>query len=230
MPCEIVRIEINSSVPHYEPAARYFSVLAYPDQRDMVERKHFESALCQWVIRSMAKGSKDWANNGQSIRPVHFIIDSKQAHKKLKRGLKELFKRFAATHYVVMPHLNAIVIGHVDKFDDLTPTVENMLGAMAIDMGWKGENLSTAKTKIWKPAWPVVHAIAAVLIVKQKLGKDIEQFPLGKLCRMPIEFFLLYPETVKTLVEVSEIYRVERLPQIKQFRIKEDDTIQFIVV
>jgi hypothetical protein len=231
MPREIVKIEINASVPTCESGAKFFSVLAYPDQRDNKERQNFRVALCRWAIRAMAIADKAWATQPQPIRPEYFLLDEKRADSTLRRGIKLLHKRFAATHYVVMPRFNQIVTGHLETFDGFNPTVENMLNVMMSDMGWKPDSLPTAKTKIWKPTRPVVHAVAAVTMCGQRLGIDLERYPLGKHCHMPIEAFLLYPdpEMLRRLVEMSEIYRVERLPLITQFKIPEEDTIQFVV-
>jgi hypothetical protein len=184
----------------------------------------------------MAIGQKKWAIQDRPIITPEYLfsLDSNQVPRILELGLEQLKKRFAATHYIVMPHLNHILTGRVEKVDGFVPTVENMIAVMLGDL--EQQNVSTAKTKIWKPSRPVIHAVAAVLLLWQwtdleisRMPLEISRMPLGKRCYMPLELFLFQPENVNNVIKISEIIRVEKLPKINQFRIAEEETIQFVL-
>ena len=100
------------------------------------------------------------------------------------------------------------------------PTVEN-LTVLAMDrMGWDSDaNISTIKSRIWGPSRPVIHA-AAMLLADIARGISIPKNPEW----LP---YLKDPELLRPVLLASERARL-LLPRIKQFRIKEADTIQFL--
>jgi hypothetical protein len=90
-------------------------------------------------------------------------------------------------------------------------------------MGWKGTSKATFNSRIWGQSRPVVHAAAAYLLWERDL---VDEFHLPANTDRFLAC-LASAEILKQVILASEIARLE-LPLIRRFRIKEEDTIQFL--
>jgi len=217
VPKEIVKIGLLDLMP-YEPGAKFFSVIAYPDSG--TERQHFFQALIRWTIEKRMEIDKPWATSLQLLKPAYFSYPEKQLEAILKRGMKRLGHRLIIAHYVVIPHLRAMDMGYLRRVANTT--LSKMIEGVAATLGMKKGSQKTIESKIWKPTKPVAHAISAYYVwhsvVYQRMGHPTT--------RNKFWAFMMVPDFVKEVVDISENFR-EQVPRIKQFRIKEDELIQF---
>jgi hypothetical protein len=157
------------------------------------------------------------------IRPAYFSGEEKQINASLRRGNTKLKHRFAAAQFFLIPHLRAVETGRpLQKVEGFEPTVNNMALQVLNFLDWKGDNQATVKTQIWKPSRPVSHAAAALIVWNEvlwaKWGRNPNVDKQLALCMLP--------EFVEEVVEISEYYR-SMLPEIKQFTIREEETVKF---
>jgi len=224
----IVDLDEGEWAPH-EKGARFFSYVAYPDEEQQKERERFWKALCRFFTLMMASMGENmnWSIRG---RAAFLVEDPNASNKILAKGLAQLQKRITTTHYVAMPHLRAAFTGVLEKVDGLQPTVGNMLDLARwnlTDCGWKpdSDSNSTAKTKLWKPTRPVVHAAAAFLVISSEWLSRKE----GAGFRMSNAVFLTINNVpiLLSIMFLSELFRFA-LPSIKNFKITEDESIRFL--
>jgi hypothetical protein len=218
MPRETIRISLsNPFCP--EPGAIFVSKIAYPSAVDAIVRDQFMSALCRWAIKKICDNDREWAMSPQPIKAGFFLEKRADSIKPLQLGCKKLRDRLKAAVFIAARHLSAQLQGcDLIKFDGCKPTVQ-MLSYRAMEyMGWKGDSESTLKSRIWGPSRPVIHA-AAMLGAHGTLSttKTLDDL-------LP---YLRFPERLREVLFWSEIARLH-LPLIKEFRIKEEDTIQFL--
>jgi hypothetical protein len=226
MPREIVRIDLSSKFP-IEVGARFFSVIAYPDNAR--ERDRYSLAISRLYVQRRAENDPEFGRTLHYVVPAIFRASWLDVERAFKTGNKYLRRRIAAARWIVMPHLRGEGLKpiHVEKDGQLQaviPTLNNM-GRFAMDeLGWRGtsKSMPTLKSKIWAPSRPVIHAAAACLLWC-KIYADFDPEKEG-------DFFFLacleHPSTVGAILRRAEKFRL-MLPSIEQFQIKEEDTIQF---
>lgn len=225
MPRETIEITLTEADP-YMPAAKLIAAIAYPDPLDKIERDAFMQAIVRYTLEKRINLHPQWAQEPQWIRPAYFSGDEKQFDARLRRGNKKLKERFAAAQFFLIPHLRAVETGEpARKVQGFEPTVNNMAHQVLDFLDWKGDSHSTVKTKVWKPSRPVAHAAAALIVWKEvlwgKWGRNPEVDKLFALCMLP--------EYVAEVIEVSEYYR-GMLADIKQFTIRDEETVKFSAV
>ena len=91
-------------------------------------------------------------------------------------------------------------------------------------MGWKGDSVATFKSKIWKTTKPVAH-LAFVLNLRHKLEAALAKKQNRDFGRVYYRQF--FRGDLAIWLELAENCR-NMLPSIKQFKIKEEETIQFL--
>src|ERR1700730_11540 len=209
---EIVRIDLSSKFP-MEVGARFFSTIAYPEPKDAEERDRYFLAISRLYVHLRVKENPEFGRT-------------------LKKGNKRLFCQIPAATWIAMPHFRGEGLKPVEveingQLQSIIPTVKNM-GMIAMnELGWQGKSTSipTLKSKIWAPSRPVVHAAAAYSLwcyYAERVVPAKEQVD---------SFFFLacleLPSTVAAILRRAEAFRLI-LPEIEQFQIKEEDTIQFV--
>jgi hypothetical protein len=125
-----------------------------------------------------------------------------------------------------MPHLKAIELNKEPlslTVDGFPPTVNNMAILMARDFDLSKGSAATTKARIWAPSKPVIHMAAAIAQLMQGMAKISEAFKDG----VPYEAFFVSAPVLRLAIDIAEIHRL-RLPEIKQFAIRGQDTIQFV--
>ena len=222
MPRETIEITLSEKDP-YAPGAQFLSVVAYPDPLDKNEREKFAQAIVRWTLERRIELHSEWAQNLQLIRPAYFSGSEKQHDSILKRGMKRVKHRLAAAQFIVMPHLRAIDTGRPQKVDGFVPTVNNMTILAAGYLGMESGSQATVKSKIWKPSKPVVHAACAYVVWHQILWNKWGRNPKADKQLA----FLILPEMVEEVVEIAEVFRGQ-LADISQFKIQDNETIQFV--
>jgi hypothetical protein len=227
VPREIVRINVASKFP-IEAAARFFATIAYPDNRN--ERERYHLALCRYYVHMRVQDDPGFASKLLTIVPAIFVSSDYDCVRTLKRGNKKLNHRLAATRWVVMPHLRDEKLKPLqvkEHGEFIIPTLNKMTLIAMEELGWTGktESVPTFKSKIWTPSRPVVHAAAAYVLACYLADRI---FPIEQ--QVDAYFFKAcfeHPSTIATLIRRSEAYRL-MLAEIEQFKIKEEETIQFL--
>lgn len=222
MPREIVRIEV--SLPHYEAVALFLSALSYPD--DLVARKHFFRALCRrWVWLDTLRDEKAKI---LTVNPIIFAPSDQEFMKTLNTGLKRLQLRQIIGLYFILPKDFG-----AKRVSGYSPTVNNLIELVVRHLGWKNKEAasgSTAKTKVWKPSWPVAHAAGAFAWFSLE---QVESLPQGIKEYIEANVWLLMcapPSVFKKLMWLTESFR-EWFVQGKIYKnIREENTIQFVFV
>jgi hypothetical protein len=211
---------ILSEVEPYQSGARFFAAIGYPD--DVEQRQLYFQAIVRYAIDRWMDLDEHWASGLRRIRPVYFSGSDKQQQSILRRGNKRVHERLAAAQFFLLPHLRAIDTGRSQKVESYEPTVGNMAILTMNFLGMQGDSQATVKHRIWKPTKLVAHAMCAYVVWHQILWEKWGRNPKAdkKLA------FLLLPEMVQEVVEVSEVFR-SQLAQIQQFKIREQETIRF---
>jgi hypothetical protein len=222
MPRETIEIGLSEKDP-YASGAQFLSVVAYPDPQDSNERERFSQAIIRWTLERRMELHSEWARDLQLIRPAYFSGSEKQHDSILKRGMKRLKHRLAAAQFIVMPHLRAIDTRRPQKVDGFVPTVDNMAILAAGYLGMKSGSQATVKSRVWKLSKPVVHAACAYVVWHQILWDKWARNPKADKQLA----FLMLPEMVAEVVEIAELFRGQ-LADISQFKIQDNETIQFV--
>jgi hypothetical protein len=219
---EVVSIDLDT-VPVYEAGAKLFAVLAYPD--DVTRYEQYFVALCRAWLEQKTLSDPAWALSQQPIRPAFFAQGEAFFRRTLHAGGKLFRHRMVSTRQV-MPHLKAIEMNKEPlslTVGPYTPTVNNMAILMARDFDLSDGSAATMKADVWAPSKPVIHMAAALAQLMQLMAKSAKV----SVDRVPYEVFLDSAPLLRLAIEIAETHRL-RLPEIKQFTIREQDTIQFV--
>jgi hypothetical protein len=224
MPRETIRLGLSMPFTS-EPGATLLSFLAYPNSKNAMMRAEFWLAICRFAVTAMCENDRDWANSPQAIRPIISLMGDTDRRKALRLGSTQLGYRFKAAAFFAMPHLIAEFRGcELIKYEGFAPTVENLAVLAKHRMGWDRDRdgTSTIKSRIWGPSRPVIHA-AAILLFDGIARRGISS-PENPESWLP---YLKDPELLLPVLRASELARL-LLPRIKQFRIRETDTVEFL--
>jgi hypothetical protein len=222
MPRETIRLGLSTPFTP-EPGATFLSFLAYPNSKDAMMRAGFWLAICRFAVSAMSEKDRDWGNSPQAIRPVIVLGSDTDRRKALRMGSTQLGYRFKAAIFFAIPHLRAEFQNcELVKYEGFAPTVENLTVLAKDRMGWDSERdgRSTIKGRIWGPSRPVIHAAAMLLVMGNAKGYSITANPESWLP------YLKDPQLLRPVLVASAFAR-RLLPRVKQFRIKEADTIEF---
>jgi hypothetical protein len=228
MPREIVHIDLSSKFP-MEAGARFFSTLAYPDATH--QRNQYSLQLCRWYVLRRVKDNPEFGRTPHFIIPAIFAVPEYDAVQILKRGNQKLHHNLTATYWIAMPHFRGIGLKPIqidENGESVIPTVNNMSMLAMEELGWqgKGKSVPTLKSKIWAPSRPIVHAAAAFLLWRY-YGKRLLPPEMLQIDSFFALACLENPSIIEAIIKKAEELRL-MLPSIKQFHIKEKDTIQFL--
>jgi hypothetical protein len=223
MPRETINIPLKS-LAVYEASAVFFSTIAYPDPLDETQREKFRIALSRWAILQRATIDGQWGGVAQAIKPEIFSQRERPFLQSYKRGLDLIRRRVICAAAIVGPHLLETPL----RLRGLEPTVGNLSLIVADALGMSSESQKTVESRLWAPTKPIAHAVLVwgFYLLRASINK-VTWAHENQLCNHDLflsAFF--YPEIVTLLVERAEKIRL-RLPGIKCFHIKEENTIQF---
>jgi hypothetical protein len=219
MPREIVAINI-SKVPPYEAGATLLSWLAYPAADQEPLRANFWAALCRQTIIALANENFDgWAWRHQPIKPGFFVVSDDTAEKQFRDGFKMIEDRLLAGHRYGAPFLKGLEVGRVMQVGGFEAAVSNMANLTAAELGMN-DGEKNVLHRIFVPSKPVLHAAVAMQSVIQEHFAGQPGINAGTLLH-DIGFLGL-------LVERSEIIRT-MIPRLKKPKIKEEETVQFVL-
>jgi hypothetical protein len=224
MPRETIEIVLTELDP-YQSGALFLATVAYPDSTLVKERNRFSQALVRWTLEWRIDHDEKWSQDYQVLRPAYFSGDEKQYANTLKRGTKQLNFALTAAQFMAMPHLRKIDTGYLENVESLEPMVYNMSILAADHLGWGPGSYSNFKANAWGPSKPVIHAAAAYVVWQQVLWEKWGRNPKANKNLA----FLMLPEYVKEVVAISEEFRAQ-LKEITQFKIRDEETIQFTTV
>lgn len=225
MPREI--IIFKSGQPQYECAAQFFAALAYPE--DPIKRDYFFKSLCvMWLYREEAEAEYI------PIRGSMVQIVQKNFVRVFNEGLKVVYKRYCVGYHMVLTKF----LSQADRMP-FSKKIEGMLGDVMAELNWKdneGTSIPTAKTKLWKPSWPVAHACGGLSFnlaaaATEEAGRDEEVGPIepAKVKGAVLEFMKNENESAFDFMLIaSEAIRLWAL-KTKAFKhVTENSTIQFV--
>ncbi len=222
MPRATIPIFVRDTGP-FEGASWLLSSIAYPDDNNRCIP--FTAALCRCAHLQTVDMSPDWATTLQQIRPWIFTYGDTAFSKNLTVGFNILYRRLATALFMIQPHLRGLLKEKPPtRINGFAPTVGNAAAHLMSEFGWKGDSEATFKSRIWGPTKPVSHAayVVSVRVFKATQAKPYEERNLLS-ALFPPESELLQ------IISLSEQIRL-RLPEIRQFRIKEKDTFKFEAV
>jgi hypothetical protein len=223
---ERVLIRVNSLAP-CETAAEFYSYIAYPDSRDAAERASVSLALTRWAILDRASLDKQWAETSMepSVRPTVFSQTDEQFLQVFNRGAKILYRGGVVAFAMLMPHLLK------DDLGDLSPTVTNVALRMASKIGYCGESQKTIESKVWGRIKPVAHAAAAYMFwlsVSDLVFESLDNNRDPLFASNPMLATMFYPKILSRIIlPTAELLRLQ-LSSCGRFRIREENTIQFV--
>jgi hypothetical protein len=216
-----------SSLPPFEAAAEFYSYLAYPDQIDATEREKYRIALSRWAVMQRAKLDQQWNESTdmiRSIRPLVFSQPEKLFERTYERGSTIWWERARCACMMLLPQMELV------DLDGLAPNVGNIALVLGRELGYSDESQKTIESKIWARTKPVAHAAAAVMLSFGLLPNPKQEWDEDHpLCyQQPFLATLFYEDVFRMIVlRMAELMRLQ-LPSCTRFRIREDETIQFI--
>ena len=233
MPKQTVIINVTS-VASYEAGAELCSYVAYPDPAQAVERGRYQVALSRWAITERVKIDKDWALGAQ-IKPSIFAQSEQFFLRCYSDGTSLLANRAVCATAMVSPFLT----GKPRRIDEgLPPTVENICTAwIAEALGYAPGSFKTIEANIWAPTKPIAHLAAALGLwhigFQSKNKQWDKEHDLFNKFWVPTRLFLgilFYPDILKVIIDLAEDMRLRMLGFNTFKRVREDDTIQFVIV
>jgi hypothetical protein len=212
MPRETIFIPFKS-IPVYEASAVFFSTIAYPNPLDESQREKFRLALSRWAILERTR-----------IKPQIFAQEERLFLKSYERGSNLLARRFICAGTMIGPHLCKTP----PRLHGLQPTVGNLAGLTAYALGMTFESQKTIESRLWAPTKSVAHAATMWFQFVMRAWKDKRPWHHDyQICNHDLLLgALFYPEAVTMVVQSAETLRL-RLPGIRCFHIKEENTIKF---
>ena len=223
-------VAIDCALPSYFGAASFLAVLAYPKDRKAGEK--FRDQLCVACFQHLrSKAKRDVVVEA----PLDIFL-SKPEPKFFDQSVEYLYDRFGIGFHVVLRQADLL-----DVSDYYSSGTKEALGQLIDDWGWQNPgdaSVSTAQTKIWKPAWPVFHAAAAFAhagilhtygISKRLLTINFRDFssPAFK----DLVFALMMKNGIeKQLVMFAEEVRSRMLEKGIYKKISESNTIEFALI
>jgi hypothetical protein len=219
MPRETVWIRI-SSLPSPEPVATFLSRLAYPDESYSCEQNEFWLSIYRRA--SLAHSAMD---PELRIRPGLFM-SSKVDGKVIRSGYIKLKHRFMAAYPLI-----AMLRKHLVGSKRAGPGVTELRRRTMCYMGLQPGSKTTFSGRTSSPSRPVVHAAGGCLLAILASHSGDDQVNHRYNDDLPsiddlIDFFA-FPELLKRAVIFSELIR-QNLPVLKELKIKEQQTIQFL--
>jgi hypothetical protein len=182
MPLEAVLISLNPSFAP-EPAATFFSTIAYPLPQELEDRKIFRYALCRWAIHKQIEVDSEWAAKPQPLKLVYFVHCNKEWLGVVERGIQKINEVFITTQLIVLPHYIALRTGGQPKSvipGYYSPTSKDMsyfcvnVSGMRQSRDWKeneAPDLGNFSKRQWKPTRAVAHALLAFLAHRRELAQ-----------------------------------------------------------
>lgn len=226
MPREIIAIPLKSS-PVYEASAAFCSTIAYPGLLDRTQREHFRIALSRWAVLARAELDSEWRKNAQQIRPEIFSQEENHYFRTLEKGAELLRKRVFCSVFMIYPQLTKGPVA----FRGFSTTVGHMAGFVATGLGMEWGSGKTIEGRLWAPTKPVAHAAWALGRFQEVLWKQGEgswEVDYWLLDHDLLLGILFYPKILSLLIETAERMRLH-LATIRAFKIKEQDTLRFVL-
>jgi hypothetical protein len=235
VPRETIGINLSSE-PVYECGAVFLACIAHPENEK--RRIEFWQALCRQVIVENARQDDEFAWRRQAIKPGFLTMSEERAEKVLKDSFKVLNQRIIAAHRYLMPFVqqklstrplrirdHPVLVGDmaliaIGDLEDLSKEFES-----AVRWRWdenRDAPIANVKSRVFGPARPVIHAAAALSHLTQ-----LCETQLGN--RFPAFVLLNSAEVLEVVVSCSEQFRLLIVDKIEMPRIRDDETIQFVV-
>jgi hypothetical protein len=226
VPREKISIPLKT-LPVYEASAVFFSTIAYPSPLDRTQRENFRIALSRRAVLERAKLDPEWRKNAQQIRPEIFSQEENHYFCTLERGGQLLRKRIFCAVLMITPQLTKGPVA----FRRFSTTVEHMAGFVATGLGMKWGSGKTIEGRLWAPTKPIAHAAWALgrfELALWRQGEGSWEVDYWLLDHDLLLGSLFHASILSLLVETAERMRLH-LATIKRFKIKEQDTVRFVL-
>src|ERR1700730_84398 len=233
VPLEAVLISLNPSFAP-EPAATFFSTIAYPLPQEIEDRKTFRYALCRWAIHKQSEADPEWAAKPQPLKLAYFLHCNKEWPGIVERRFQKINEVLISTQLIGLPHYIALRTGGQPKsvIPGYNPTSKDMsyfcvnASGMLESRDWKDNeapDTGNFSKRQWKHTRVVAHALLALLACRHRLAQGLR---IQKNLLLSVAGCLVFPETMRLLILKSEILR-KHLTSISKFKIEENQTIAF---
>jgi hypothetical protein len=156
----------------YETGAVLITTLTFSEPRDTGEtRARVLHSLCAWAIHARAERDEAWAGGIQPIKPKYAAWPLAETNRDVVRLNARMRHRMIAAR-MALAFLKPAQDGKIPR---LPPSLRklsiNRAAEWALGTANAGDAANT-KTRLWRPARPVLHLAAAVEVLRQRLAKS----------------------------------------------------------
>ena len=221
MPREFV-IPVSTALP-FEAAAKFIAAMTYPDYE--AARRRYEFGLCHWAITQRAKLDKEWRISEVLLRPDYVFWNSEKRSDFKKSHL--YFKRLLAVGaFNVLPYIPKF-LGQkkVKTFDGLEANPENCILSAMATLGFDAGSITTVRSRYWKPAKPVCHALAGFMAGGMLLEAEGGEEWLESGSSPLVEIFF-NPKALDMVMNFAEKFR-EHIATIDGIRVDPNQLVRF---
>jgi hypothetical protein len=213
VPLEAVLISLNPSFAP-EPAATFFSTIAYPLPQELQDRKTFRYALCRWAIHKQSEADPEWAAKPHPLKLAYFLHCSKEWPGIVERGFQKINQVLISAQLIGLPHYIALRTGGQPKsvIPNYNPTSKDMsyfcvnVSGMLESRDWKDNeapDTGNFSNRQWRRTRVVAHALLAFLACRHELAQGLK---IQQHLDLSMAGCFLFPETMRLLILLSPKY------------------------
>jgi hypothetical protein len=229
-PREVIYVPVSSE-PLYECVARFFAVLAFPD--DIKAQVEFRNAWCREAILREARADDEFAYRLQPMRAAYFIMTDEKAKRAIAKGATQLGVRKKAALWSLVPFKEAELGRKIQSFEVNGKTFINndMERRMLAQhrMGSKDGDTRNFGSRVVKGSRSVIHASVGYWEFVSKAVRELKGTPAESAAEQAAELVIQTDKNAFILM----LERVEKwrlvAPRIAELDVRSDDLISFVV-
>ena len=156
----------------YETGAVLITTLTFSEPHDTdAVRARVVHSLCAWAIHARAERDGAWAGAAQLLKPKYAAWPLPETNRDVVRLNARMRHRMIAAR-MALAFLKPAQDGKIPR---LPPSLRklsiNRAAEWALGAASAGDAANT-KTRLWRPARPVLHLAAAMEVLRQRLAKS----------------------------------------------------------
>jgi hypothetical protein len=227
---EVIELPVSSE-PLYECVARFFAVLAFPDDRNA--QVEFRNAWCRKAILDEAGVDAEFAYRPQPMRAAYFMMKDEKANRALAKGATQLGLRKKAALWSLVPFKEAELGRKIPSFKvNGTTFINNDQERRMLSqnlMGSKDGDTRNFGRRVVRDSRSVIHACFGYWEFVSKAVKELKGTTAASVAEQAGELVIQTDKTafIPMLKRVEECRLVA--PTIAQLDVAADDLIQFVV-
>lgn len=211
MPLETVKIEFTRLAP-YEVAAQFFSIVAYPKEKDA--RLRFSDAICGLMLGEYSAGNDpEWNSAGQTVPPRYWQALVNGPKVEFDKGLRIINRERLVAAKMAAPKLEELrqfMMTRRSPGWGHSPTSNKVMDAITRDLGQAerratrgrkgdgGDNRENIIRRHWNPSRPVLHLCLALHQYMHAESANHRNLNLRD--------FLSVPDAIAGIVELGEAF------------------------